>query len=82
MGIIVNRPASKIPAIKNFIIPEECNAVREAVVPDLRNAKVANGRGGYEVSKYPKAKQAAIEVEWELEAAGNPIARLARCVYD
>lgn len=80
--VYVDRPASKIHAIENFLTEEECRAVGEAAAPILHDATVADGSGGSKLSESRKAKQAGIKVHWEKEADGDPIARLSRRVYD
>jgi len=80
--IMLNRPASKIHVIENFIDQEECKAMEEAAKPKLHQATVADGKGGSEYSEHRKAMQAGIKVPWSEEAKGNAIARLSRRVYD
>ena len=45
MGVMIDRPASKIHTFQNFASAEECMAVEEAAVPLLTDAGVADGRG-------------------------------------
>ena len=80
--IMLNRPASRIHVIENFITQEECDAMEEAARPRLHRATVADGKGGSHYSEHRKAMQAAIKVPWYMEKEGNPIARLSRRVYD
>lgn len=80
--IMMNRPASKIHVIENFINEEECKAMEAAATPKLHRASVADGKGGSHFSEHRKAMQAGIKVPWEEEAKGNAIARLSRRVYD
>jgi hypothetical protein len=80
--IMLNRPASKIHVIENFIDAEECKAMEEAAKKKLHRATVADGKGGSQFSEHRKAMQAGIKVPWKEEAKGNAIARLSRRVYD
>lgn len=80
--IMIDRPASKIHVVENFITEEECRAVEEAAAPILHDATVADGSGGSQLSDSRKAKQAGIKVYWEKESDGDLIARLSRRVYD
>lgn len=80
--IMLDRPASKIHVIEDFISPEECVAMEEAAKPKLHRATVADGKGGSEYSESRKAMQAGIRVNWSKEASGDHIAILSRRVYD
>jgi len=80
--IMLNRPASKIHVIEDFIDEEECKAMETAAKSHLHRATVADGKGGSQFSENRKAMQAGIQVPWEKESAGNAIARLSRRVYD
>ena len=80
--IMLNRPASKIHVIENFIDEVECKAMEEAAKSKLHRATVADGKGGSHFSEHRKAMQAGIKVPWDQEAKGNAIARLSRRVYD
>lgn len=82
VGIMMERPSFKIHTIENFITPEECMAVSEVADPILEDAEVADGSGGGQISENRKAKQAAIEVDWDEEEEGDLIAQLSRRVYD
>lgn len=82
VGIMLDRPASKIHVIEDFLTAEECKAVEEMATPHLHDAQVADGSGGGELSDNRKAKQAAIAVNWDKEEDGDLIARLSRRVYD
>mmetsp|Transcript_49487 Transcript_49487/g.74672 ORF Transcript_49487/g.74672 Transcript_49487/m.74672 type:complete len:396 (-) Transcript_49487:3420-4607(-) len=82
VDILINRPASKVHVVKNFIDEEECLAMEEAAKPTLHRATVADGTGGSELSKNRKALQAGVKVPWDLERAGDPIARVSRRVYN
>jgi hypothetical protein len=72
-------PASKIHVIANFVSEDECNAIDKVAGTSLRRASV--GDRGYD-PQFRKAMGASIEVPWELEQEGHPIARLSRRVYD
>jgi len=80
--IMLDRPASKIHVIEDFIDEEECKAMEEVAEDGLYPASVADGKGGSELSEHRKAMQARIRVPWEEEATENVIARLSRRVYD
>jgi hypothetical protein len=80
--ILLDRPASKIHAIDNFISPEECQAMETAAKPQLHRATVADGAGGSRLSEHRKAMQAGITVDWDNEEKGDHIAILSRRVYD
>jgi hypothetical protein len=80
--VMLDRPASKIHVISNFISPEECSAMEDAAKPGLHRATVADGKGGSEYSDHRKAMQAGIEVNWKKETSGDHIAILSRRVYD
>ena len=79
---LLNRDASKIYVVDNFITAEECQAMETAAKPSLRVATVADGEGGHRVTLSRKAMQAGIAVPWHEESFGNPIAALSRRVYD
>lgn len=78
----LNRPASRIHVIENFIDEEECKAMEAQAAQTLHDATVADGKGGHRLSEARKAMQAGIKVDWSKEAEGDPIARLSRRVYD
>lgn len=80
--VLHERKASKIHAIKNFITPQECEAIEKAAKPKLHRATVADGKGGSKLSESRKAKQAGIRVPWHLEGKGNGIATASRRLYD
>mmetsp|Transcript_19136 Transcript_19136/g.34508 ORF Transcript_19136/g.34508 Transcript_19136/m.34508 type:complete len:463 (+) Transcript_19136:190-1578(+) len=82
VSVMIDRPASKIHTIQNFLSPDECRAVEEAAAPLLHDATVADGSGGSKLSESRKAQQAGIKVHWEKEEEGDLIARLSRRVYD
>jgi hypothetical protein len=80
--VLLDRPASKIHVIENFISPSECKAMELAAKPKLHQASVADGKGGSHFSEHRKAMQAGIKVPWNKEGDGDDIARLSRRVYD
>jgi hypothetical protein len=80
--VMLDRPASKIHVIENFISQEECDAMEQAAKPQLHRATVADGKGGSHFSEHRKAMQAGITVDWSKEDQGDHIARLSRRVYD
>jgi len=80
--IMLDRPASKIHVVENFISQQECDAMAEAAQPKLHRATVADGKGGSHFSEHRKAMQAGIKVNWSKEASGDHIAKLSRRVYD
>lgn len=82
VGVMHERPSSRIHVVEDFITEEECKAMEETAAPQLHRAVVADGAGGHEVSENRKAMQAGIKVPWNVEAEGNPIATISRRVYD
>jgi hypothetical protein len=78
----LNRPASRIHVIDNFIRDDECQAMEEQAASKLHRATVADGKGGHRVSESRKAMQAGILVPWKDEGDDHPIARVSRRVYD
>lgn len=82
VGILHERPRSKIHIISDFITEEECQAMEDAARPILHKAAVADGKGGSTISPNRKAMQAGIAVSWDKEEEGDPIASLSRRVYD
>lgn len=80
--VLHERPASKIHVLKNFISPEECDAIQMAAKPSLHRGTVADGAGGSRLSDHRKAWQAGIKVHWEKEDEGDLIARVTRRLYD
>mmetsp|Transcript_24881 Transcript_24881/g.58769 ORF Transcript_24881/g.58769 Transcript_24881/m.58769 type:complete len:469 (-) Transcript_24881:284-1690(-) len=82
VDVLLDRPASKIMFVKDFISEAECNAMAEAAAPKLHKATVADGKGGSHFSEHRKALQAGIKVNWSKEDAGDHIAILSRRVYD
>lgn len=75
-------PASQIHVLKNFISPEECDAIEKAAKPILHRGTVADGAGGHRLSDHRKAWQAGLKIPWDKEAEGDPIARVTRRLYD
>jgi hypothetical protein len=53
---MLDRPASRVHVIENFISPEECEAMEEAAKPKLHRATVADGKGGSHLSEHRKGK--------------------------
>lgn len=82
VDIHIDRPASKIHVVHDFITPAECEAMEDAAVPLLHRATVADGKGGSELSPNRKAMQAGIKIPWGLEAEGNLLTSISRRVYD
>lgn len=80
--IMLDRPASKIHLIKDFISIEECQAMEDAAKSKLHKATVADGKGGSELSPNRKAMQAGIRIPWHKEDEGHPLTTLSRRVYD
>jgi hypothetical protein len=80
--IMLDRPASEIHLIKDFISSEECQAMEDAARPKLHTATVADGKGGSEISPNRKAMQANIRIPWHREEEGHPLTTLSRRVYD
>lgn len=80
--VMLDRPASKVHVIDNFLTEEECQAVANTAEPILHDATVADGSGGSKLSESRKAKQAGIKVHWDKEAEGDLIAQLSRRVYN
>eukprot|EP00527_Entomoneis_sp_CCMP2396_P003937 CAMPEP_0198147638 /NCGR_PEP_ID=MMETSP1443-20131203/36914_1 /TAXON_ID=186043 /ORGANISM="Entomoneis sp., Strain CCMP2396" /LENGTH=485 /DNA_ID=CAMNT_0043812051 /DNA_START=186 /DNA_END=1643 /DNA_ORIENTATION=- len=82
VSVMLDRPASKIHLIENFISPEECKAMEDSAAVSLHHATVADGKGGSQLSDNRKAMQAGIKVPWKKELSGDHIAGLSRRVYD
>jgi len=80
--VLLDRPASKIMFVEDFISEAECNAMTKAAETKLHQATVADGKGGSQFSEHRKALQAGIKVNWEKERSGDHIAILSRRVYD
>lgn len=80
--VMIDRPASKVHFIPDFVSEEECAAMEAAAKPLLHKATVADGKGGSRLSESRKAMQAGIKVPWKKEKDGNGIATLSRKVYD
>lgn len=80
--VLLDRPASKIMYVKDFISTAECDAMAETAQSKLHQATVADGKGGSHFSEHRKALQAGIKVDWEKENSGDHIAILSRRVYD
>ncbi|CAB9521947.1 Prolyl 4-hydroxylase subunit alpha-2 [Seminavis robusta] len=80
--VMLNRPASRIHLVHDFIDEEECQALEQSAKHKLGRGTVADGKGGTHTSDHRKALQAAIVVPWHMEEGNQPIARLSRRVYD
>jgi len=80
--VLLDRPASKIMFVKDFISVAECDAMAESAKSKLHQATVADGKGGSHFSEHRKALQAGIKVNWKKEDSGDNIAILSRRVYD
>lgn len=80
--VLLDRAASKVHLVKNFISPEECQAMEEAAQKSLHRATVADGKGGSELSPNRKAMQAGIKIPWSKEKENNPLTTISRRVYD
>lgn len=82
VNVLLDRPASKVHYVKDFISPEECDAMEAAAKTSLHRATVADGKGGSELSPSRKAMQAGIKIPWALEKDENPLTTISRRVYD
>lgn len=80
--ILLDRPASKIHLIKDFISDDECLAIETAAKPRMEQAMTADGKGGSHYSEHRKAMVGAVPIPWRLEEKGNLIANVARRIYD
>mmetsp|Transcript_15312 Transcript_15312/g.18632 ORF Transcript_15312/g.18632 Transcript_15312/m.18632 type:complete len:485 (+) Transcript_15312:173-1627(+) len=79
--VLLDRPASKVHLVKNFITPDECKAMEDEAATKLHRATVADGKGGSELSPSRKAMQAGIKIPWAKEKEGNLLTTLSRRVY-
>jgi hypothetical protein len=52
--VLLDRPASRIHVIENFISEEECKAMALSAEPNLHQATVADGKGGSHFSEHRK----------------------------
>ena len=82
VDILLDRPASKVHVIHDFITSEECAKMESTAERFLHSATVADGKGGSELSPNRKAMQAGITIPWEEESKGNPLTTISRRVYD
>ncbi|KAL7464590.1 hypothetical protein ACHAXS_004929 [Conticribra weissflogii] len=82
VGVLLDRDDAKIHYLSDFISPDECAAIEAAAAPTLHQATVADGAGGSHLQKSRKALQAGVRVPWERERDDDPIARVARRLYD
>jgi hypothetical protein len=80
--IKMDRIASRVHVIENFVSPEECAAMEENASTRLARAATSDGKGGSQVGINRKALQAGIVPDFSKEKYGDPIARLSRRVYD
>lgn len=80
--VLLDRASAKIQLVKNFITPEECEAMENEAKQTLHRATVADGKGGSELSPSRKAMQAGIRIPWHLEKDANPLTTISRRVYD
>jgi len=80
--VLLDKPASKVHLVKNFISVEECEAMETSAKKTLHRATVADGKGGSELSISRKAMQAGIKIPWHKEKDGNKLTTLSRKVYD
>eukprot|EP01082_Thalassiosira_pseudonana_P001630 g843.t1 g843 contig10:832898-833890(+) len=55
VGVLLDRDEAKIHYVKNFITPEECEAIEKAAAPKLHQATVADGSGGSHLQKSRKS---------------------------
>jgi hypothetical protein len=78
----LDRPASKVHVIDDFISVDECRAVEQAVAGRLGRAIVADGKGGATQMSSRKSLQAIVEIDWSKEAGGDITANLFRRVYN
>jgi len=82
VSVFLERPASRIHFIEDFISPEQCIAMENEASNRLHSATVADGSGGSILSASRKAKQAGIKIPWHLEHEKNHLATISRKVYD
>jgi hypothetical protein len=78
VDILLKRPASQIHVIHNFIEPEECQAVRDAVGNPIHQDGVMDN--GTKLSG--EHRQTEIEIPWHLEGEHHPLTTLSRRVYE
>ncbi|KAL7558509.1 hypothetical protein ACA910_008106 [Epithemia clementina (nom. ined.)] len=75
-----DRPSSKIHVIQDFVSPEECKVMEDAVKLTLAPALVFDGQGGNSINnQHRKASQAAINVS-SLDSP-YPLQQLAHRIY-
>lgn len=82
VNVMIDRQASKIHVVDDFVEPEECAAMEKQAAPMLHAATVADTNGGSRLSETRKAMQAGIKVNWSREQGGDPVAVLSRRVFD
>jgi len=72
-------PSSQVHMIENFATAEECFAIEEATKSSLVFASTEGDEEGGR-SKYRKALQSFVNIPWEHESEGYPLATLGRRV--
>jgi len=77
----LDRPASRIHVIENFVSQEECDDMEEDAMPTMGAAFVSDGSGGIEASAARKARQGGIDPEFEEDHDEELSARVAQRVY-
>jgi hypothetical protein len=78
----LNRPASRVHVIDDFISAEECQAIERGTVSRLARAIIADGKGGVTHLSARRSLQAIIHVNWTSEIDGDPTATVLRRVYN
>lgn len=78
----LNRPASRIHVIDDFISDEECRAIERGTLSRLARGIIADGKGGVTYLSARKALQAIIHVNWTREMDDDPTVTLLRRVYN
>jgi hypothetical protein len=78
----LDRPASRIHVIDDFISEEECRYVESALDGPLKRAIIADGKGGATYLSSRKSLQAIISVDWTSENGEGITANLFRRVYN
>ena len=78
----LSRPAARVHVIDNFVSDEQCRAAQSVAEPFLKPATVFDADGGLTQDSGRKALQADIDIPWEKELEGDPLALLGRRIYD
>jgi hypothetical protein len=78
----LDRSASRIHVVDDFISAEECRSVESALDGPLERAIIADGKGGATYLSARKSLQAIINVDWTSEGGGDITANLFRRVYN